>query len=213
MAWPIALTMLGETAMGLVDTKLVSGLGAEALGGVGVANSLLYLSVISMLGLMRGVKICAAHTMGDGRPQDGLRYAQVGLLTGFSLGLLIAWAFQHGETFFHLLGASNELVSPAQLYLAARGFGVPAACAYFALMEYRQGLGDVRLPMLIGVAGNLLNAVLAYALIYGHAGLPALGVAGAGYGTAICEVLQLCAMGAVMLRNPQRESPTLTLRQ
>ncbi len=35
LAWPIAAAMGGETLMGLVDTKLVGGLGPAALGGRG----------------------------------------------------------------------------------------------------------------------------------------------------------------------------------
>src|SRR5262245_49182052 len=43
LAWPIAAAMLGETAIGLVDTKLVGGLGAGALGGVGLGATLMFL--------------------------------------------------------------------------------------------------------------------------------------------------------------------------
>jgi hypothetical protein len=55
LAWPIAAAMLGEVAMGLVDTKLVGALGAAALGGVGMATVLMYLSYSIVFGLMRGV--------------------------------------------------------------------------------------------------------------------------------------------------------------
>lgn len=43
LAWPIATAMLGDTAMGLVDTQLVGGLGANALGGVGIGTMLMWL--------------------------------------------------------------------------------------------------------------------------------------------------------------------------
>ena len=42
LAWPIATAMGGETLMGVVDTKLVGGLGPVALGGVGVAMTFAY---------------------------------------------------------------------------------------------------------------------------------------------------------------------------
>src|SRR5687767_6133679 len=64
LAWPIATAMLGETAMGLVDTKLVGGIGAAALGGVGVATSLMYLNYAALYGLMRGVKVRTAYAVG-----------------------------------------------------------------------------------------------------------------------------------------------------
>jgi Na+-driven multidrug efflux pump len=45
LAWPIMTAMAGETVMGLVDTKLVGGLGAAALGGVGVAMTVVFLGL------------------------------------------------------------------------------------------------------------------------------------------------------------------------
>jgi MATE family multidrug resistance protein len=43
-----------------------------------------------------------------------------------------------------------------------------------------RGAGDSRTPMRVTALANLLNVVLAYALIYGHFGLPALGAVGSG---------------------------------
>ena len=44
LAWPIATGMLGDTLLGLVDTKLVGGLGPAAIGGVGIATALMFLN-------------------------------------------------------------------------------------------------------------------------------------------------------------------------
>jgi len=70
LAWPIATTMLGETLLGLVDTKLVGGLGASALGGVGIGAMLMFLNYSIMFGVMRGVKVASAHAVGHGTPED-----------------------------------------------------------------------------------------------------------------------------------------------
>ncbi|MFZ8302572.1 hypothetical protein ACO1K9_13970, partial [Staphylococcus aureus] len=67
-------------------------------------------------------------------------------------------------------------------------------------------------PMACGLLANVVNAPLAWALIGGHAGLPALGVAGAGYGTAIAEWVALALMGALFLVNRARdEKPAIAL--
>jgi MATE family multidrug resistance protein len=52
--------------------------------------------------------------------------------------------------------------------------------------------------MAVGLAGNVVNAVLAWALIHGRLGLPALGVSGAGYATALTEVGELVALLAIL---------------
>ncbi len=92
LAWPIATAMAGETVMGLVDTKLVGGLGPAALGGVGVAMTIAFVGYMTVFGLMRGVKICVAHAVGDGKGHLGVRYAQAGVLLGLVSGALF-WAW------------------------------------------------------------------------------------------------------------------------
>jgi MATE family multidrug resistance protein len=67
--------------------------------------------------------------------------------------------------------------------------------------------------MAVGIAGNVLNAGLAWSLIHGHLGLPALGVRGAGYATATTEMLELCALIVVVRRHARaRGAPALGLR-
>ena len=74
LAWPIAAAMAGETLLGLVDTKLVSGLGPEALGGVAVAMMIVFLLYTVVFGLMRGMKVCVAHAVGEGHAYRSVRY-------------------------------------------------------------------------------------------------------------------------------------------
>jgi MATE family multidrug resistance protein len=205
LAWPIACTLLGETLMALVDTKLVGGLGGHALGGVAIANTALYLTFVSVLGLLRGVKICTAHAVGAGRPEAGFRYAQVGMAIGAVVGLIVAVILPYLLPALSPQYIGAELLPTAQPYLVARSFGVPATFMVAALNEYRQGQGDVRLPMLVGLGGNVVNAILAYSLIYGHMGLPALGAAGAGWGTCATEMLQLLGLGLAVAIYRRRE--------
>ena len=206
LAWPIASAMLGETIMGLVDTKLVGNLGAAALGGVGVAGSLLHLSYVTLLGLMRGVKVCTAYAVGRGQPYHGVRYAQVGVALGLMCGACCVVLFQYAAPALRAVQIGPDLIPHAITFLKARSWGLPATFALIALIEHRQGIGDVRIPMLVGLAGNVVNAFVAYGLIYGHYGLPALGVRGAGYGTSIVEVLQLLVLYFLLWRTSRAQS-------
>ena len=200
LAWPICVGMLGETAIGLVDTKLVAGLGASALGGVGVAVTLMYLNYAIVFGLMRGVKVRTSHAVGEGRPQDGLQYMRAGVLMGLLAGCFV-WCVSRDVTWVLVrLGVDASTIPYARDFLAARTWGAPAICVLSALIQYRQGVGDTRTPMIAGLVGNVINAFLAYGLIYGRFGLPALGVKGAGYGTAVAETIEVAIMVYVIAR-------------
>jgi multidrug resistance protein, MATE family len=218
LAWPIAAAMLGETALGLVDTKLVGGLGSAALGGVGMGITLMYLGYALLFGVMRGVKVRSAHAVGSGRRRDGVVYAKAGVLLGATGGAVIFAVTRDASPLLYALGADAEIVPYARDFLAAVTFGAPAAGALSALIQHRQGVGDTRTPMVVGLAGNTFNAVLAWALIYGRLGLPRLGVRGGGYATALTLVLELAVLLWLLAKDDRRggslpSGAPLSLRQ
>jgi MATE family multidrug resistance protein len=204
LAWPIAAAMLGETAIGLVDTKLVGGLGAGALGGVGFATTLMFLGYAVVFGIMRGVKVRTAHAIGEGRPLDGFVYARSGVLMGAVLGVAIMLACRDVSGVLRALGTDPAIVPFARDFLAAVTLGAPSTCALAALIQHRQAIGDSRTPMVIGIAGNVFNGLFAWGLIYGHFGLPAFGVRGGGWATATTETIELAVMAVMLVRSERR---------
>src|SRR4051812_45220484 len=110
LAWPIAAAMLGETFMGLVDTKLIGHLGKDALGGVGMAIVLMYLSYSLVFGMMRGVKVRVAWAIGQGRPQDAVRYAQAGMLLGGAIGVGVFFVARDVTWVLHALGVDPATI-------------------------------------------------------------------------------------------------------
>jgi MATE family multidrug resistance protein len=206
LAWPIATGMLGDTLLGLVDTKLVAGLGPAALGGVGVATTLMFLGYSLIFGLMRAVKVRTAFAVGERRPEDGLRYAATGAALGALVGLGV-WALGRDVGgLLSLLGLDPELLPYGRAFFAAVTYGSPATGAMLALVNHRQALGDARTPMMIGIGGNFVNAGLAYGLIYGKWGLPKLGVAGSGYATATTQWLGLAVMISLLVWESRRSA-------
>lgn len=201
LAWPITAALLGNVAMGLVDTKLAGGLGPSALAGVGLGTVFMYLAYNIAFGLMRGVCVRTAHALGAGRPDDGYAYARAGVVLGALLGVVVMLACRDISPVLVSIGADASIVPGARDFLAAVTLGAPATCALAALVQHRRGMSDARLPMVTGIAGNVVNAVLAWALVYGHLGLPALGVRGAGLATATADVLALLALGALFVRD------------
>jgi multidrug resistance protein, MATE family len=206
LAWPIATAMGGETVMGLVDTKLVGGLGPAALGGVGVAMTIAFLGYMTVFGLMRGVKVCVAHAVGDGKSHLGLRYAQAGIVLGVIAGVLFWACTRNAAPLLRWIGVEAALVPYAQAFLSTYTFGAPGSSVLSALTHHRQATGDARTPMFVSLAGNAVNALLGWTLIYGHGGLPALGVQGGAIATATTEWLEAFVLLALFARDVRRSS-------
>ena len=201
LAWPIAAGMLGDTLLGLVDTKLVGGLGPAALGGVGVATTLMFLNYSLIFGVMRAVKVRTAFAVGENRPEDGVRYALTGALLGAGVGVLVWLVGRDVSPLLVLLRLDTPLIPFARDFFSAVTFGAPAVGALLALVNHRQALGDVRTPMVVGMGGNVVNAFIAFGLIYGRWGLPRLGVTGSGYATAATQWLELGVMLVLLARS------------
>lgn len=212
LAWPVATAMLGDVALGLVDTKLVGGLGARALAGVGLATVLLYLCQSLIFGLMRGVKVRSAFCVGEGRPGDARRYLHAGLALGSLAGVGVFLLSRDAGWVLRALRVEPQTAAFAQQFLSARAFGAPFTAMLSALVQYRQGIGSPRAAMVVGLMGNAFNALLGFGLVYGHFGLPSLGVAGAGYATAMTEVLEVLALAWVCTQDRKGAAPRVPLR-
>jgi len=204
LAWPMTTAMGAETLMGLVDTKLVAGLGPAALGGVGVAMTIVFLGYMCVFGLMRGLKVCVAHAVGEQRSYRSVRYAQAGIALGLIAGGLFWTCTRNAAPLFEAIGIDHSLVPSATTFLSTFTYGAPATAVLSALTHHRQATGDARTPMVAGIAANVVNAALGWALIYGHAGLPALGVRGGAIASVTAEVLEAAALAALLVRDTRR---------
>jgi multidrug resistance protein, MATE family len=198
LSWPIALALLGDTAMGLVDTKLVSALGKDAVGGVGIAVMIMYLAYSLVSGTMRGVKVNTAFAVGEGAKERGLDYAWAGVISALSAGTVI-WAVSRDIGYL--------LREVCRDFFAAVTWGAPGACVQHALIQYRQGMGDSRVPTAVQIAGNVVNAGLAYTLVYGKFGCHRYGAAGAGYATALVVTFNAVILAALFLRHVPAPKP------
>jgi MATE family multidrug resistance protein len=145
--------------------------------------------------------VSTAHAIGEGRPHHAFVYARAGVIMGAATGFVVLFACRDVSGLLLAVGTESSLVPYGRDFLAAVTLGAPSTCALAALIQHRQAIGDSRTPMVVGITGNVFNAVFAWALIYGHLGLPALGVRGGGYATATTESLELLVMLVMLLRD------------
>ena len=86
---------------------------------------------------------------------------------------------------FLILGQSPAVVEFAQTYLHALAWGLLPDFFMMALLEFIMGIGHVRLLLVFSILSVALTIFCSFSLIFGKFGLPALGIAGAGWGTSI----------------------------
>ncbi len=198
LAWPVMVSMLSYTAMGVVDTLFVSRLGTEPLAAVGFAATLVFTSQSFGAGLMAGVRVVVAQFTGAGEHRLGTRAAWQGLWLAGGLGLLVSFLSMMGPQVFTLLGASTTVALHANSFFAIRVLGAPVVFCSLCINAWFQGRGDTRTPMVATLLSNGLNIVLDPIFIFGWGVVPGLGVSGA----ALSTVISLCfGLGFLLLKS------------
>jgi MATE family, multidrug efflux pump len=188
LAGPVILAEIGWMAMGIVDTIMVGPLGPAAIGAAGMGTSLFTAIAIFGMGLMLGLDTFVSHAHGAGDAKRCVLWLHTGVwlaLTLTPIVMAVTWLLFLTLDRWGLHPAIRPLVGG---YLRIMAFGALPLLLYAAFRRYLQGMHVVRPIMLALVSANLVNAGANWVLIYGHFGLPALGVEGAAWATTIARV-------------------------
>jgi MATE family multidrug resistance protein len=204
LGWPIVLTQLSTTLMGVVDSAFVGRLGAAELGAVALANTWSWTLFSLFLGSASAVQTFVAQAQGAGDERRCGTWAWQGLWGIVPPTALAAVATYYVTplalpAIFEALGSSPALLAPAIEYMQPRALGMAALGVIFVWNGFFRGVGMTWVPLVVGLLANVVNAVGDYALIFGEFGAPRLGVAGAAIATAGAEFLDAALLLAIAL--------------
>jgi putative MATE family efflux protein len=195
LAAPVIGENLLQTLLGVVDTILVAGLGAAALAGVGSALQVIFVLIAALSALSVGASVLVAQAVGARDLALASRYAQQTLLWSVIVSIPLALiGLLLSESIIGLLGLEPDVAQIAVEYLHVTIGTLVAIMVLLIGGGVLRGAGDSRTPMLLTALANVINVGLAYALIYGHLGLPALGAVGSAWATFLSRLV-----GAVLL--------------
>ena len=194
------LSQLGHVMVNFVDSVVVGHIGKVPLAAVGVGVSTTSVLLVLGVGLSMGsVPLVAAA---DGRrnlPELG-RLLVASVWTNALAGLVLAGLGQLVPPFLHLLGQPAEVVALAGPWVRVISLSLFPLMVFQGFREFAEGLGLTREAMWLSVLGNVLNGLLCYALVYGHLGLPAMGMMGSAWATLMARGLMAVAMATYVLR-------------
>jgi putative MATE family efflux protein len=182
--------MVSQNVLNLVDTAMVGVLGAAALAAVGMASFANFMASAFITGLSAGVQAMAARRLGEGRETETARPLNGGLL--LAVVLAVPWSLlliYLADTLFAYLVDDPEVIVLGVPYLQARLFSMVALGVNFAFRGFWNGVNLSKIYMRTLLIMHASNIVLNWVLIFGHFGLPALGTAGAGIGSAIATFI------------------------
>jgi len=191
LAWPIAVSMLSYTLMGVADTLFVARMGTEAIAAIGMSISVTFLVLSFGMGIMAGLKVAVAQAMGARQFVLVRRLLWQGLWLALLLGIVGVMLVPAGALIFGWMGASPQTSEHARAYFEVRIAATPILFGSLAAKSWFEGRGDTRTPMHANVWANLMNIALDPILIFGWGVIPQMGMRGAAIATVVSQVLSL----------------------
>lgn len=199
LAAPLALMQLGLVLYGTVDTLFVGRLGAQAIAAVGLAGSTYFLLAIFGIGMTVGADALTSRAFGAGRPEVCAALLFHSAVLSLCIAAPIFLFLEAAGPVFRLIGVDAGVAEAALSYLRVLRLGIFPTLLFTACRQYLQAM-DITRPQLLAVfTGNVVNAVLCWALVFGRLGAPALGMMGAAYATAAASTWMLAVAGLAAL--------------
>jgi MATE family multidrug resistance protein len=202
LAWPLILANLTQQLIQATDILLMGRLGATQLAAATLALNLTFTFNLFLLGLIVASSPMMATAIGQrfNAVRDVRRTFRAGLwLLIFTLPpyWLLLW---HVGALMRAFGISEVLASQGQTFLRAYMWCTAPWLLFQLLRNFVSALERPRIVLWLSIAGIGVNALLSWSLIFGHFGLPALGLVGGGLGSTLTWLAMCGALIAVTAR-------------
>ncbi len=201
LSWPMVLTNLGQTAMNATDVMMMGRLGPQALAAGALGANIYFMPMIFGLGLMLAVSPMIATELG--RRRHSVRDVRRTVRQGLWLAMLICvpiWVFLwNAETVLLWIGQEPALASVAGVYVRWLQWAILPFYGYIVLRSFISALERPGWALAVVFVAVGLNALFAWCLIFGHLGLPRMGISGAGLATTLASAFMFLGLAAVLV--------------
>ncbi len=206
LALPLAMTGLIQSATFFFETIFLAHLGPVALAAGAIVSWLAGTFAVILFGTLSSINILVAHKFGAKDKHGISLVVRDGVWLAILLSIPAVFFFWNISPIFLIFGQSPHTVFLAQSYLHALTWGLFPNFLVIALLEFIIGLGRARVILIFSILTMSMTIVFSFALIFGKFGLPALGVAGAGWGITIGNWITFILLSLYVLMNKEYRS-------
>ena len=182
---PVFIDNFMTFMISLIHMSMVSGLGEEAMSGVGLVGQMnAFITAVAITGISSGVTVVVSQYIGANNYEGSSHSAGQGIFISVLLSAIVAVVlilFPKQAFLICFSKAEESVVSNAVAYLIPLAASLPVFAVYQAAFSVCRANADNKFCLIIAVVLNLLNLAVAYLLIY----VVDLGIVGAGLGYVI----------------------------
>jgi len=190
LSYPIFFSLLAQSVINVTDSAFLGWIGEVELGASALGGVFYFAIFVIGMGFTTGAQILIGRRNGENDLVKAGEVFNQGMMAVVFLAMLIfGLAFYFTHSILHWFIRSDEIYAATALYLKYRIFGF--LFAFINLMFRAFYVGIMRTKVL--TAGGFImmgfNVILSYGLIFGHFGLPRMGIAGAALASVLAECI------------------------
>jgi len=202
---PLVLANLAQTAIYSTDVVMVGWLGAPQLAASALAVNLYSVLLFTGTGLITAAAPLIAAELGARKHsvREVRRTVRMAIWAAVLFAIpawLILW---NTEAVLLALGQDPQLARHSGEFMRALQWAILPALVIVALRNFVAALGNAGIALAVVVGGIFINAALDWGLIFGHWGLPRLGLVGAGIASSITSYLMMFVLVGIVLLHPK----------
>ncbi len=189
IAWPLVVSMGSFTLMQFIDRMFLAWYSPVSIQAAMPAGILSFTFVCTFFALCGYANTFVAQYHGADDPEGCSRSTAQAVWLAFLSWPLLVMLIPLGLWFLEISDHAPAVLAEEKLYftiLTAGGVTVPLGAA---ISSFFTGRGETRTNMVATIAGNVVNLVLDYALIFGKWGFPEMGIKGAAIATLIAGLV------------------------
>jgi putative MATE family efflux protein len=183
---PIIAGNLLQSVLEVVDLYFVGRLGADAIAGVAMSSTIIFVLATFIVGLVTATTAFISRHYGAQEHDAVGMIVQHALYIGLAFSLAIsAFGLFFSKDLLKLLGANDTVATLGSAYLSVLFLGIFTMVELWVVISSFQACGNSLTPMILMVGVNIVNIILNPVLIFGLFGFPAFGVAGSALATIL----------------------------
>lgn len=202
MAVPAMIESFFIAFAGLVDSLMVSSLGANAVAAVGLTAQPKFMGLSVFIALNVSISALVARRFGenDKKSANSVLYTSLAVIVFLSVILGVGLCI-FAPAIMTFCGSTPETHDSAVLYYRIIMGGMIFNCVQMGINSAQRGVGNTRITMRTNITSNTINIIFNYFLINGNCGFPALGIMGAALATVLGTVVS-CIMSIISIMKP-----------
>ena len=201
LAWPLILANLTMALIQATDVVLMGWLGPRQLAAAALGLNLNFTFTLICLGLITASSPMMATALGAKRRsvREVRRTFRQSLWLVVTVTLPVWLILWRGQQLVAALGQEPALARDAGTFLRGYMWSLLPFLAFQAMRNFVSALERPGWVLAICLVGTVANALLGWGLIFGHFGLPTLGIFGGGIASSIVWTLLALALAGVIL--------------